>query len=102
MSRSEINDTSTEAKIRFTGNLLMAEITGVGALEHHHSIIVSQRPIELAIPDIHGIDPRRAIFFNMQSVKPPVEAPISMHIFSSKQIENSAIAFSNLRPPRLT
>ena len=38
----------------------------------------------------------------MQSVKPPVEAPTSIHIFLSKVTPNLSIAFSSLSPPRLT
>ena len=38
----------------------------------------------------------------MQSVNPPVEAPISMQTFSFSVIGNCCIAFSSLSPPRLT
>ena len=43
-----------------------------------------------------------APFCNIQSVNPPVDAPISMQTIPSKEISNSFIAFSNFSPPRLT
>ena len=38
----------------------------------------------------------------MQSVKPPVDAPISAHILLVNEIPNELIAFSNFKPPLLT
>ena len=38
----------------------------------------------------------------MQSVKPPVDAPISIQIQPFRSIGNEASAFSSLSPPRLT
>ena len=43
-----------------------------------------------------------APFCSMQSVNPPVEAPMSMHTMPSKEMEKCVIAFSSFRPPRLT
>ena len=38
----------------------------------------------------------------MQSVKPPVDEPTSMHTLPSSVTSKFSIAFSNLSPPRLT
>ena len=40
-----------------------------------------------------------APFCSIQSVKPPVEAPISAHILSLRWIGHSSIAFSSFKPP---
>ena len=39
---------------------------------------------------------------SIQSVKPPVEAPMSIHILSVSSIGKNSIALSSLSPPRLT
>ena len=43
-----------------------------------------------------------APFCSMQSVKPPVEAPISPQTQPVRVMGNVAMAFSSFRPPRLT
>ena len=43
-----------------------------------------------------------APFCNIQSVKPPVDEPTSIHTFPSIVTSKFSMAFSSLRPPRLT
>ncbi len=39
------------------GDLLGRQVAGIGALEHDDPRIVAQRPGQLAVADIHGVDP---------------------------------------------
>ena len=45
---------------------------------------------------------RAAPFCSIQSVNPPVDAPISMHVFPASRIGKTRNAFSSFSPPRET
>ena len=77
------------------------DVADIGPFHIDDAVIGPQLPGQLAIADIDGKDLGRPAL-EAQSVKPPVEAPISIIVLPVKSMGNVSMAFSNFRPPRPT
>ena len=50
--RKEMNDTSIQTISTGPGEIRQRQVASVEVLNHHHARIVSQRPVELPVPDV--------------------------------------------------
>ena len=88
-------------KLHRLRNIFRRNIADVGLFHADHPLVIAQLPGQLSVSHIHRIY-LLAPFCSIQSVKPPVDAPTSMHTLSARPTPNRSMAFSSFRPPRLT
>ena len=65
-------------------------------------IVLPQAEVELPVADVHRDDARRRLACSRQSVKPPVEAPISRQTAPDTSRPDAVSAPASLSPPRPT
>ena len=98
----EINETSTDAKSSsssMSSRCDIPEYSSFPCRQPSHPDGASMQTVHIRHqPNTTFTAP----FCSIQSVNPPVDAPISIHTFPSRLISKCFIAFSSLSPPRLT